>query len=100
MLLGVYLEINQAGVARLAVAFDRKASAGEGFELHYCGDMWGYFGVYIVTVEMQHIGFVAGPVQFNLVALAHANRALVGQDFAMLYVQFKPLDRSRVICRY
>ena len=80
----------------MAVAFDRKASAGVGFELHHCGDMWGYFGMYIVTVEMQHIGFVARPVQFNLVALVHANRLRVGQDFATLYVQLKPLNRSSV----
>jgi hypothetical protein len=58
----MYLEINQAAVAGMAVAFDRKPSTGVGFELHHRGDMWRYFGMYIVTVEMQHFGFVAGPV--------------------------------------
>ena len=45
VLLGVYLEINQAAVAGMAVAFDRKPSAGVGFELHHCGDMWRYFSM-------------------------------------------------------
>ena len=84
----------------MAVAFDRKASAGVGFELHHCGDLWGYFGMYIVTVEMQYFGFVAGPVQLDLVALAHTNCLRIDHDFATLYVQLKPLNRPLVtVCR-
>ena len=83
----------------MAVAFDRKPSAGVGFELHHCGDIWRYFGMYIVTVEMQHIRFVAGPVQLDLVALAHANCLPVDYDFALVNMKFKVLNWARVTCR-
>ena len=95
---GVYLEIDQVVVARPAMTLDRKAPTGVGRKTHHCGRVRCDLCLDVVAVQMQHPGFVAGPIKLQPLALVHPNRLILDGHLAVLNHKFNPLDRRfRVI---